>query len=277
MVDNNHCGPINVCSQKTESYLFKKSTISLVGCAGIQTFDVKELNISFAIAFRNYTLQLRKRSRNKVAILRINKYDLNVDPRDFFSNIMNHEGPGRPTFNGCYSDLGAERIFKAALASERSAMCISYDNIKIKVKMTKDWNSVIEVTISTNEAPVPTRRALQRSSMEETPCVPPMRRALQQSSMEGTPCVPPMRRALQQSSMEGTPCEPPMRRAPQQSSVEVTPCEPPMRRAPQQSLMEGTLCETCPDATYDEEFVFLSLEEVHQESEGIKESSCTII
>ena len=108
MVDNSHCGPIAISSQNTESYLFKKSTLSLLGCAGSQTFDVEGSNISFAIAFRNYTIQLRKRSRNKVAILRINNSELNVD-QDFFRNIMEHEGPGRPTFKGCYHNSGVEK------------------------------------------------------------------------------------------------------------------------------------------------------------------------
>ena len=96
----------------TAVYYFKKRTISLVGCAGIHIFDVERLNINFLIVFRNYTVQLRKQSRNNVAILCIDNYDLeDVDPRGFFRNIMKHEGSGHPTFNGCYNNLGAERIF----------------------------------------------------------------------------------------------------------------------------------------------------------------------
>ena len=165
-IDGSHCGPIDIFSQKTESYLFKKTTVSLVGCAGIQMFDVEGSNISFVIAFRNYTIQLRKRSRNKVAILRINNNDLeDVDLRDFFRNIMEHEGPGHPTFNGCYiSD--AERIFTAALASESSAIRIKFDDIKIDVKMSIYFDSLIEVTVSTIEAPM--RQPLREDTSHET-------------------------------------------------------------------------------------------------------------
>ena len=80
-IDNSRIAKIP--PQKTAAYHFKKSTTSLVGCAGIQTFSVEGLNINFLIAFRNDTVQLRKQSRNKVAILRIDSYDLNVDI-DFF-------------------------------------------------------------------------------------------------------------------------------------------------------------------------------------------------
>ena len=68
----------------TAAYYFKKCTISLVGCAGIHIFDVERLNINFLIVFRNYTIQLRKQSRNNVAILCIDNYDLeDVDLRGF--------------------------------------------------------------------------------------------------------------------------------------------------------------------------------------------------
>ena len=148
-IDNSCCGPIKILSQKTEAYYFKKSTISLMGCAGILIFSVERLNINFLVAFRNDTVQLRKQSRNKVAILRINNYDLNVDI-DFFENIMNHEGQECPTFNGCYSGSGAERIFTAALASERSDVYINCDSIKIEAIMTKSFDSEVDITVSTN-------------------------------------------------------------------------------------------------------------------------------
>ena len=161
-IDNSRIAKIP--SQTTEAYHFNKSTISLKGCAGIQIFSVEGLNINFLVAFRNDTVQLRKQSCNKVAILRINNYDLNVDI-DFFENIMNHEGQECPTFNGCYNGSGTERIFIAALASERSDVYINCDSIKIEAIMTKSFGSEVDVTVSTNQPPM-----IEQPLREETSC-----------------------------------------------------------------------------------------------------------
>lgn len=181
-IDNRHRGPTKISSQKTEAYYFQKRTLSLIGCSGIQIFNIEGLNISFLIAFRNNAVQLRKRSHNKVAILRINNYELNVDI-DFFRNIMRHGGQECPTFNGCYNGSGTERIFKAALANERSDIYINCGSINIEATMTKSFDSEVDVTISTNQPPM-TEQLLREETSCETCSNPLIEEAINEQSTQ---------------------------------------------------------------------------------------------
>ena len=78
---------------------------------------------------------------------------------------MKHEGQECPTFNGCYNGSGTERIFKAALASERSDIYINCDSIKIEAIMTKSFDSEVDITVSTNQPPM-----IEQPLREDTSC-----------------------------------------------------------------------------------------------------------
>ena len=77
-----HTHDYEIQSKQGKSYFFKKSNFSLKGCSVILTFTVKIPKVPslyFLVAFRNDTIQIRKKSCNKVAILRINDSKIKPD------------------------------------------------------------------------------------------------------------------------------------------------------------------------------------------------------
>ena len=136
-------------SKQQKSYFFKKSNFSLKGCAGILTFTVKipkSSPLCFLVAFRNYTVQTRKQSSNKVAILRINDSRIKPDVRFFYELMKNEEL--HPSFDECCYSSNNDPTFEATIAHETPDFTIKFDNIEITVSMTTSFQSQVFVTIS---------------------------------------------------------------------------------------------------------------------------------
>lgn len=147
MQEHTHDNEIQPKHQK--SYFFKKSNFSLKGCAGILTFTVKGSTLCFLVAFRNYTVQMREQSYNKVAILRINDSEIEPD-MDFFSKLMKNK-ESCPSFDDCCY-VSSACTFKATIASKQPNIEIQYDNIEIKVSMTCYHQSQVFVTVSSKKS-----------------------------------------------------------------------------------------------------------------------------
>ena len=135
-------------------YYYKKSNLSLKGCAGIQIFAVKVSETSelcFLVAFRNYTIQIRKRSQNKVAVLRINDHEAKPDQRSF-DEIMKNENsnPQFKSFKECYES--DKPIFGSAYASSQMPSQLELDHITIDFSITPSFASHVEIKISTKLA-----------------------------------------------------------------------------------------------------------------------------
>ena len=141
--------------EQRKSYFFKKSNFSLKGCAGILTFTVKiseGSTLCFLVAFRNYTVQIREESYNKVAILRINDSEIKPDLGvPFFSKLMEiKESCSCPSFDKCCYVSNA-CTFKATIASKQPNIEIQYDNIEIKVSMTHYHQSQVFITVTSKK------------------------------------------------------------------------------------------------------------------------------
>lgn len=137
-----------------QPYYYKKSNLSLKGCAGIQIFAVKVSETSklcFLVAFRNYTIQIRKRSQNKVAVLRINDFEAKPDLR-CFDEIMKNENsnPQFRSFKGCYKS--DKPIFRSAYAGLPMPSQLQLDHITIDFSITPSFASHVEIKISTKIA-----------------------------------------------------------------------------------------------------------------------------
>ena len=146
-----HAHDPKIQPKQQKSYFFKKSNFSLKGCAGILIFTVKISDASplyFLVAFRNYTVQISEQSYNKVAILRINKSEIETDVC-FFSKLMKNE-ESCPLFDKCCY-VGNACTFKATLASKQPNFMIEYDNIEITVSMTCYFLSQVFVTVSSKK------------------------------------------------------------------------------------------------------------------------------
>ena len=142
-----HTDDHEIQPRQQKSYSFKKSDYSLKGCAGILIFTVEISEASplyFLVAFRNYTVQIRKQSCNKVAILRINDSKIKPGLR-FFYELMKNEEPC-PSFDKCCYRSN-DPTFKATIAHETPNFMIEYDNIEIKVSMTRSFQSQVFVTV----------------------------------------------------------------------------------------------------------------------------------
>ena len=145
--EHTHDNEIQPKQQK--SYFFKKSNYSLKGCAGILTFTVEGSTlVYFLVAFRNYTVQIREQSYNKVVILRINDSEIEPDVR-FFSKLMKNK-VSCPKFDKCCY-VNSACTFKATIASKQPNIEIQYDNIEIKVSMTHYHQSQVIVTVSSKK------------------------------------------------------------------------------------------------------------------------------
>ena len=134
-------------------YNYEKSTVSLKGCAGIQTFSVKFSKTSelcFLLAFRNSTFQIRRRSRNKVALLFLKDRNITADVR-YFERIMKNVEPN-PDLPGCYPSGIYDYTFKATIASEQPVFQMEFENIAICISMTPSYDSEVEVIVSTKTA-----------------------------------------------------------------------------------------------------------------------------
>ena len=142
---------------RDENYFYERAGMSLSGCAGVQTFGVRlsaSSKLSFLVVFRNYTVQILKKSKNKVAILRMNEtWDCNtkIDFRSF-DEIMKNE-MSSPTFkylDGYYQS--EECTFNSVLAAEHSGFRVEFDNITVDISMTPEILSKVEVKLSTKPA-----------------------------------------------------------------------------------------------------------------------------
>lgn len=135
-------------------YNYEKSTVSIMGCAGIQTFSIKLSETSelcFLVAFRNYTIQVRRRSRNKVALLFLK--DLNITPDVcYFERIMKNV-ESNPDLPGCHPSGDYDCTFNATIASEQCVFQMEFENIAICISMTPYYDSEVKVIISTIEVP----------------------------------------------------------------------------------------------------------------------------
>lgn len=156
---------------KTEQgYNYKKSKLSFKGCAGIQTFGVKLSETSklhFLVAFRNLTVQIKKKFHNKVALLFTEDSNINADlDVVIFERIMRNEDPN-PDLPGCYPRGKYGCTFKATIASEQPTFEMTYDSIQIVVSMMPDFKSEVGVILLTNEG-----IALERP-IERTPVITP--------------------------------------------------------------------------------------------------------
>ena len=146
----------NIKPNSHQAYLYEKADFSPKGCAGIQTFTVDlstSLKLSFLVAFRNYTVQIRKPS--KVVILRMNETwdcdEADIDIRSF-DEIMKNEDKS-PTFKLLHGYYESDKpIFYSLVAGARSAIHPCFDNIKVGISMTSDHRSTVEVHISTKPA-----------------------------------------------------------------------------------------------------------------------------
>ena len=142
---------VNTISPKTkQGYNYEKSLVSLKGCAGIQTFAVKlseTTQLCFLVAFRNSTIQIRRQSRNKVALLLIKDRNITPDVR-YFERIMKNEDPN-PDLPGCYPGGQCDCTFKATIASEQPVFQMEFENIVIHISMTTYYESEVNVIIST--------------------------------------------------------------------------------------------------------------------------------
>ena len=162
---------VSEISPKTErGYNYKKSKLSFKGCAGIQTFGVKLSETSklrFLVAFRNLTVQIKKKFHNKVALLFIEDCDINADlDVVIFERIMRNEDPN-PDLPGCYPRGKYDCTFKATIASEQPTFHMIYDSIKIVVSMMPDYKSEVGVIVLTSEG-----IALE-TPIEQTPVIIP--------------------------------------------------------------------------------------------------------
>ena len=145
---------VNTISPKTkQGYNYEKSLVSLKGCAGIQTFAVKlseTTQLCFLVAFRNYTIQIRRQSRNKVALLFLKDHNITPDVR-YFERIMKNEDPN-PDLPGCYPSDQYGCTFKATIASEQPVFQMAFENIAIRISMTPHCDSEVNMIISTKTA-----------------------------------------------------------------------------------------------------------------------------
>ena len=100
---------IEIKPNSEQDYFYEKAEYSLSGCAGVQTFTVylsASSKLSFLVAFRNYTVQIRKKSQNKVVIVHMSEtWDQNtkIDVRSF--NEIMKDDMSSSTFkylDGCY-------------------------------------------------------------------------------------------------------------------------------------------------------------------------------
>lgn len=136
-----------------QPYYYKKSNLSLKGCAGIQIFLVKVSKTSklcFLVAFRNYTIQIRKRSHNKVAVLRINDHEDKLDLRCFDEIIKNEKSnPQFKSFKGCYKS--DKPVFGSAYSDSQMPSQLELDHIIIDFSITPSFASHVEIKISTKD------------------------------------------------------------------------------------------------------------------------------
>ena len=128
---------------------------SLKGCAGIQKFTVtfsETLKLCFFVAFKNSTIQLRKKARNKVALLLVNE-DYLSEKLDvcYFDKVMKNEDPC-PTFKGCLQDSGYKCTYRSAFASKENIFQMECNNITIQVSMTHLHHCDVVVKVISKEA-----------------------------------------------------------------------------------------------------------------------------
>ena len=146
-----HTHDYKIQSKQGKSYFFKKSNFSLKGCSGILTFTVEGSTLCFLVAFRNDTIQIRKKSCNKVAILRINDSKIKPDVC-FFDELMRNEELCPKFDKRCYAcNDPTYPTFEATIAHETPNFTIKYDNIEIKVSMTHNFQSQVFVTVSSQK------------------------------------------------------------------------------------------------------------------------------
>ena len=145
---------VNTISPNSKrGYNYEKTTVSLKGCAGIQTFAVKLSETSelcFLVAFRNYTIQVRRRSRNKVALLFLKDCNITADVC-YFERIMKNV-ESNPDLPGCYTSSKYDSTFQAIIASEQPTFQMEFENIVIHISMTPRYDSEVRVIISTKTA-----------------------------------------------------------------------------------------------------------------------------
>ena len=147
---------LEIAPKSDQAYFYEKEKYSLTGCAGVQIFIVHlsaSSKLSFLVAFRNYTIQLGKKSRNKVAILRMNDNwhcYTKIDLRSF-DEIMKNE-MSSPIFYLDGYNRRDECTFKSVLAAEHSGFQVEFDNIIVDISMTPDLKSKVEVKLSTKPA-----------------------------------------------------------------------------------------------------------------------------
>ena len=107
--------------------------------------------LHFRVAFRNLTVQIKKKFHNKVALLFIEDCNINEDLDVLiFERIMGNEDPN-PDLPGCYPRGKYDCTFKATIASEQPTFQMIYDSIKIVVSMMPDYKSEVGVIVLTNE------------------------------------------------------------------------------------------------------------------------------
>ena len=145
---------MDISSCESQRYDYSNGT-SLKGCAGIQKFIVKFLETSklcFFIAFRNSTIQLRKKASNKVALLLVENDYINetLDVR-YFDKIMKNEEQC-PIFEGCLQDKQYKRTYRSSIANEENMFQMECNNITIEVSMTHTRHCDVVVKVISKKA-----------------------------------------------------------------------------------------------------------------------------
>ena len=135
-----------------DTQIFEKKMLSLKGCAGIQTFCIrfsKDETFCFLVAFRNYTIQMKKKSQNRVVVFFINDYQLSLNEVDvrYFDQLMRNEELQPTKISNYRKDCQNTCAFRGVNASVVSAIEMEYKNLRIVVSMTPGFASKIDIAV----------------------------------------------------------------------------------------------------------------------------------
>ena len=140
---------IDLKDGEDDTQIFEKKMLSLKGCAGIQTFRIslsKDETFCFLVAFRNYTIQMKKKSQNRVVVFFIDDYQPwhEMDVR-YFNQLMQNE-ERKPIHIDNYRQ-DCQYTFRGIYASVATAIEMEYKNLRIVVSMTPNFASKIDIGV----------------------------------------------------------------------------------------------------------------------------------